>query len=334
MELLIVIAIIIALFAILIPVVNTRYQQWQRQQVQISLTNIAAALETFRAEYGRYPTTEEGLRALVYIPVTTGQVQLPGQPQMPGQIPGQMPTMPGVTIDPNTGESMPNPMDGGSMGIGPVTQQGGTQGMGMGMGMTEMGMGMSGGTFDPSTGEFVANPMEGGSGVVGPGMSTVWTLPTGNDQLYPNPQQQKRPAPPIREKDLLDPWKRPFRYDSSLMYPQDGIGGLNANGQDRPAIWSAGPDGIDGTPDDILNWLTEEANEAIMLQQQSNQMRGNVIGPMNDPSNPFGNDPQFNMGMPQYDPDMGMPMNPNQGFGPMQPGMPQPGMPQPGMPQF
>jgi len=42
---------------------------------------------------------------------------------------------------------------------------------------------------------------------------------------------------------LLDPWKQPYQY----RYP----GVHNKDGYD---IWSKGPDGVDGTDDDIGNW--------------------------------------------------------------------------------
>ena len=48
----------------------------------------------------------------------------------------------------------------------------------------------------------------------------------------------------ISTNDLLtDPWRNPYHY----RYP----GLHNPNTYD---VWSSGPDGIDGTPDDIGNW--------------------------------------------------------------------------------
>jgi general secretion pathway protein G len=43
----------------------------------------------------------------------------------------------------------------------------------------------------------------------------------------------------------LDPWRNPYRYE----YP-------GKRQTDLPDIWSYGPDGIDGTEDDIGNWPT------------------------------------------------------------------------------
>jgi type II secretion system protein G len=52
-------------------------------------------------------------------------------------------------------------------------------------------------------------------------------------------------AGPYLDKDVpLDPWQRPFHY----RYP-----GTHTAGQ--PDIWSLGPDGIDGTADDIGSWM-------------------------------------------------------------------------------
>ena len=321
MELLIVVAIIFALFAILLPVVNMQMQRWKLREVQMKLTTIEQALAEFHAEFGRYPTTEEGLRMLVFVPDNFGQVLLPGQG--PGQIPGGQGQ--GGTVDPFTGMPTFNPMDGGGGGVSseafgnidPITLQpiaGGMPGpMGTGpMGTGPMGTGAPSGTIDPNTGEFIPNPMDGGSGVIG-GQATVWTITTGNDQLYI--QRQKRPVPFIRESDLLDPWGQPYRYDNSLLYPL-GIGGLNANGENRPAVWSAGPNRQDGDLDDIMNWKTEIANEAIAIYQrdaQNRQQWGAQPQTPYDPNNPMPFDPTNQM---QFDPNNPMQFDPNnQGTG-------------------
>jgi len=202
---------------------------------------------------------------------------------------------------------MVNPMAAGSMGVGPealgqidpITLQPTSGGMQGGM---QGGMMSGQGSIDPITGEFVPDPMAGGSLMTG-GTTTAWTSPLGNDQLYL--QQQRRPIPYIDEKYLRDPWNQPIRYDHSLLYPQ-GYGGFNANGAERPAIWSAGPDGTDGTPDDILQWNVEEANDNIAqrLQLRQGQMTSPFVGPgdgfgPNDPMNPnpmFPMDPNNPMG--------------------------------------
>jgi general secretion pathway protein G len=42
-----------------------------------------------------------------------------------------------------------------------------------------------------------------------------------------------------------DPWGNPFRYRAS---------GDDLHNKDSFDLWSAGPDGKDGTDDDIKNW--------------------------------------------------------------------------------
>jgi hypothetical protein len=44
----------------------------------------------------------------------------------------------------------------------------------------------------------------------------------------------------------LDAWKQPFRFRAQ-----------STHGQERPDIWSAGPDGQDDTADDIGNWTLD-----------------------------------------------------------------------------
>ncbi len=44
----------------------------------------------------------------------------------------------------------------------------------------------------------------------------------------------------------LDPWDRPYQYECPGKYNPD-----------KYDVWSLGPDGADGTDDDIGNWITE-----------------------------------------------------------------------------
>lgn len=44
-----------------------------------------------------------------------------------------------------------------------------------------------------------------------------------------------------------DPWSNPYRYEYPGKFQEDW-----------PDIWSCGPDGIDGTDDDIGNWIVAE----------------------------------------------------------------------------
>lgn len=57
----------------------------------------------------------------------------------------------------------------------------------------------------------------------------------------PNPQ--KWSGPYLKKAIPLDPWDRPYQY----MCP----GRMNPTSYD---IWSAGPDGVDGSEDDVGNW--------------------------------------------------------------------------------
>lgn len=60
----------------------------------------------------------------------------------------------------------------------------------------------------------------------------------------PNPT--KWVGPYLEKPVPLDPWGRPYQY----AYP----GRYNPDSYD---LWSLGPDGADGTEDDVGNWMTE-----------------------------------------------------------------------------
>ena len=74
----------------------------------------------------------------------------------------------------------------------------------------------------------------------GSGLEALRTPPTD----VPNPAKWQGPY--LERPVPLDPWGRPYQYS----YP----GRYNADSYD---IWSLGPDGADGTEDDIGNWMTE-----------------------------------------------------------------------------
>jgi len=231
-------------------------------QAQTGINLLIGYVEQYRADNREYPTTEQGLFALIYIPDTTEFS--PTQVLPSGGIPG---TMSGGAIDPMTGRDIGlDPMAGGSQGMG-----------GRGTGQPQM---------------YLHNP-----------------------QLYA--QLRKRSTPYVgSEKDLLDPWGKPYRYDNSRAYY-----GFNRTGSAVPAIWSVGPDGIDGTPDDVLGWDLAEANAALQQQQVKLQQSGRGM-------NPTGVDPyNMNNQMP-FDPNNPMnPMGTQQPFG--QPGQPMPMGPMP-----
>jgi len=67
-ELLVVIIILGLLAGIVIPRVVGRVDQARRESTRIQLKALKGALEQFRMDNGFYPTTEQGLRALVEKP--------------------------------------------------------------------------------------------------------------------------------------------------------------------------------------------------------------------------------------------------------------------------
>lgn len=65
--------------------------------------------------------------------------------------------------------------------------------------------------------------------------------------LTPPKEGSERWRGPYLDKPLEDPWGQPYRY----RYP-------SAHNPKSYDIWSSGPDGVDGTADDICNWPLEE----------------------------------------------------------------------------
>ena len=53
-------------------------------------------------------------------------------------------------------------------------------------------------------------------------------------------------GPYVKTEIPLDPWKQEYRYESPGRHNPDSYD-----------LWSAGPDGVDGTADDIGNWASE-----------------------------------------------------------------------------
>lgn len=70
LELLVVLAILGLLAAIVGPQVIRYLGSSKTQTAQVQARNIAASLELFRLDAGRFPTAEEGLKALVKAPPT------------------------------------------------------------------------------------------------------------------------------------------------------------------------------------------------------------------------------------------------------------------------
>lgn len=77
----------------------------------------------------------------------------------------------------------------------------------------------------------------------------------GLEALVREPEVEPLPrswaGPYLEEGTLIDPWNNPYQY----AYPGE-------HNEDRPDIWSFGPDGEDATEDDIGNWRsTDEYRE-------------------------------------------------------------------------
>jgi prepilin-type N-terminal cleavage/methylation domain-containing protein len=295
MEILIVMAIIVALMAILLPSLFNQQNRTYIQQAGMKIKQIEGELQAYSIENKGYPTTEQGLFALIYIPDNVGAV--PFNPAAMGQA-----GMNG-TIDPTGG------MGGGAVSVGPEMFNTPQPDPMMTGGVTASGTGTMPMMNDPTGMSGTAV----GSGTAG--MVSAWTQPIYNPQLYT--QQRKRAAPFIENpKDLIDPWGQPYRYDNSMAYY-----GVNQTGQTKPAIWSAGPDKQDNTDDDIRNWDPVEAQQLLAVRQQQGGMGMGQTGMMTaDPTGMMGG------GMPMQSGATGMPTMPMQPGATGMPAMPmQPG---------
>jgi general secretion pathway protein G len=67
-ELLLVMVILSVLATVVVPKFTRRSEQARTVAAQSSITNIEVALEAFEVDNGRYPSTEEGLQALLEAP--------------------------------------------------------------------------------------------------------------------------------------------------------------------------------------------------------------------------------------------------------------------------
>jgi general secretion pathway protein G len=72
LEMLVVLAIMGLLAAIVAPQVLKYLGSSRTQTAKVQIQNIGAALELYRLDVGRYPSTEEGLNALVAAPGAAG----------------------------------------------------------------------------------------------------------------------------------------------------------------------------------------------------------------------------------------------------------------------
>jgi type II secretory pathway pseudopilin PulG len=288
----------------------------QRHQAQFKIGQLETYIEQYAEENQGYPTNEQGLFALVFIPDNVGisPVLQPG---------GMQPGMPGGMEDPSGGIMGQGGSIGAEMLNTPQTNPTDPTG-----GMPSTGMtGMPSAT-DPTG-------MMGGGTMSMDGTSSGGTQPFHNPQIYTGQRRRTAPYGVSNEKALIDPWGQPYRYDNSLRYS-----GVNQTGTQKPAIWSAGPDKQDGTDDDVRNWDPIEAQKLILARQQQMQggMMGNsgMMGGMGqdmmtaDPTG--GGMMQPNQMMPQM-PNQTMPQMPNQTM-PQMPNQTMPQMPNQTMPQM
>jgi general secretion pathway protein G len=64
LEVLLVIVILVTLAAVVVPNLTGSQDKAKKGTTQIQIKNIESALDMFKTDVGRYPTTEEGLKAL------------------------------------------------------------------------------------------------------------------------------------------------------------------------------------------------------------------------------------------------------------------------------
>lgn len=69
-EILVLLLVILAIVAALYPIVNARLDDYRLSTAQSELGELAEALERYKLDNHFYPTTEQGLAALVTMPTT------------------------------------------------------------------------------------------------------------------------------------------------------------------------------------------------------------------------------------------------------------------------
>lgn len=70
MEVLVVVAILAILAAIVVPQIMDRPDEARRTQAKVNIASLVQALKLYRLDNGAYPTTEQGLAALVQKPAS------------------------------------------------------------------------------------------------------------------------------------------------------------------------------------------------------------------------------------------------------------------------
>jgi len=71
---------------------------------------------------------------------------------------------------------------------------------------------------------------------VAEGLAALWSAPASKGDIWHGPYLDGSKPP-------VDPWGRAYRYTYPGIHNKDGYD-----------LWSSGPDGVDGSPDDITNW--------------------------------------------------------------------------------
>lgn len=77
-ELLLVLVILTALAAVVVPKFTKRSEQARITAAHTDISNLEVALDAFEIDMGRYPTTTEGLGALIAPPVSTTTLEWKG----------------------------------------------------------------------------------------------------------------------------------------------------------------------------------------------------------------------------------------------------------------
>lgn len=342
MELLVVMVILVILLAFLVPTVMKQFRNLSVNQTELQIGTFDRCFEEYNAEKGDYPRVptlvagneDLGLQYLLGIPMQTQQ--LPGQggvmpgdpnnPAGPGNF-GQPGIMPGNEFGAGQG-GFGNPSDpfgppaGGSFGEFGATPLDATRGGAGGGGdaiMPPAGPGAfdtganPDGAFGPTSG------VGGGADMTTPGTVPMGGAPVGGGVGF-NPNVGSGGKNYYHESVIpLDPWKNKYRYE----YPS-----YRRPDMTKPAIWSAGPDGIDGTADDVINWKPDidalKNDPAAQARFDAQKQRissatgptgpGGPVGPGGPgTANPFDTQGQF-PGNPMTGPD-GMPITTPPGTG-------------------
>lgn len=69
-EVMVVVAILTILAAVIVPKIMSRPEEAKRTRAQVDIKGIEAALNLYKLDNGSYPTTDQGLEALVKKPAT------------------------------------------------------------------------------------------------------------------------------------------------------------------------------------------------------------------------------------------------------------------------